>query len=303
MLTQPAHGALTGTAPNLTYTPATDYTGADSFTFKVNDGANDSPAATVTLNVAQSQTWTNIASGTWSTGTNWSGGTAPAAGGSSTGLLAFNTTPYSGASSNDLAGTFQLNRLNLGSALPALTISGNALSFALNSAILPQVNQNSANTVTVSNNITLAANTTLGGTGAGALTLSGILSGAGSLTKTTSGNLTLSGVNTYSGGTTVNSGTFTIANKNGFGTGPITLAAGTTFQQTTFEGNSSAGALPNALGSDGGGKVTLQIPFGGKDIWLSHRSRAPAAQPARRHPGADPDREQLLQWRHHPQEL
>ena len=212
MLTQPAHGVLSGTAPNVTYTPATDYTGADSFTFKVNDGVNDSPAATVTLNVAQWQTWTNIAAGAWSTGTSWSGGTAPAAGGSSNGMLVFNTTPYSGASTNDLAGTFQLNRLNLGSALPALTISGNALSFALNSATLPQVNHNSANTVTLSNNMTLAAGTTIGGTGAGTLTLSGILSGAGSLAKTTSGDLTLSGANTYSGGTTVSSGTITLGN-------------------------------------------------------------------------------------------
>ena len=34
-LTNPAHGTLTGTAPSLTYTPSTGYTGSDSFTFKV----------------------------------------------------------------------------------------------------------------------------------------------------------------------------------------------------------------------------------------------------------------------------
>ena len=37
----PAHGTLSGTAPNLTYTPAADYHGADSFTFTVNDGSVD----------------------------------------------------------------------------------------------------------------------------------------------------------------------------------------------------------------------------------------------------------------------
>ena len=270
VLTQPAHGVLTGTAPTLTYTPATDFTGADSFSFKANDGVNDSTAATVTLNVVAWQTWTNLAAGTWSTGANWTGGVAPSAGGSSTGLLVFNASTYSGTSSNDLAGTFQLNRLNLGSALPALTVTGNALSFALNSATLPQVNLNSANAVTFSNNIVLAANTTLGGTGAGALTFSGILSGAGSLTKTFSGNLTLSGTNTYSGGTAVSGGTFTLGNKNGCGTGSVTLAAGTTFQQANFEGNSSSGALPNAIILSGSGNVIMNIPFGGgKDIWLS----------------------------------
>ena len=48
----PTHGTLSGTAPNLTYTPAAGYTGADSFDFRDNDGQLSSLAATVTLNVA-----------------------------------------------------------------------------------------------------------------------------------------------------------------------------------------------------------------------------------------------------------
>ena len=47
----PAHGTLTGTAPNLTYTSAAAYTGADSFTFKANDGTADSNVATVSITV------------------------------------------------------------------------------------------------------------------------------------------------------------------------------------------------------------------------------------------------------------
>jgi hypothetical protein len=47
----PAHGVLTGTVPNLTYSPATNYFGSDSFTFVANDGRADSPAATVSINV------------------------------------------------------------------------------------------------------------------------------------------------------------------------------------------------------------------------------------------------------------
>ncbi|MFC1672340.1 Ig-like domain-containing protein, partial [Planctomycetota bacterium] len=47
----PANGALSGTAPNVTYTPNADYNGADSFTFKANDGQADSNVATVTINV------------------------------------------------------------------------------------------------------------------------------------------------------------------------------------------------------------------------------------------------------------
>ena len=48
----PANGTLTGTAPSLTYTPRANFNGSDSFTFKVNDGLLDSPVVTVTINVA-----------------------------------------------------------------------------------------------------------------------------------------------------------------------------------------------------------------------------------------------------------
>ena len=51
VVTQPTHGALSGTAPNLTYTPAANYDGADSFTFKVNDGQADSNIATISITV------------------------------------------------------------------------------------------------------------------------------------------------------------------------------------------------------------------------------------------------------------
>ena len=51
VLTNPSHGTLSGTAPNLTYTPASDFNGSDSFTFKVNDGKLDSIAATVAITV------------------------------------------------------------------------------------------------------------------------------------------------------------------------------------------------------------------------------------------------------------
>jgi hypothetical protein len=49
--TGPAHGTLSGTAPSLAYTPAANYNGPDSFTFRVNDGALTSPTATVSITV------------------------------------------------------------------------------------------------------------------------------------------------------------------------------------------------------------------------------------------------------------
>jgi concanavalin A-like lectin/glucanase superfamily protein/Big-like domain-containing protein/K319-like protein len=51
VVTGPVHGTLSGTAPNLTYTPALNYNGSDSFTFKANDGKVDSNIATVSITV------------------------------------------------------------------------------------------------------------------------------------------------------------------------------------------------------------------------------------------------------------
>ncbi|MBI2870075.1 MAG: DNRLRE domain-containing protein [Candidatus Omnitrophica bacterium] len=51
VVTQPSHGTLTGTAPTFSYTPASNYTGPDTFTFKVNDGTVDSSTVIVTIEV------------------------------------------------------------------------------------------------------------------------------------------------------------------------------------------------------------------------------------------------------------
>jgi mono/diheme cytochrome c family protein len=51
VVSNPAHGNLSGTAPALTYTPDTGFNGSDSFTFKANDGTVDSNTATVSITV------------------------------------------------------------------------------------------------------------------------------------------------------------------------------------------------------------------------------------------------------------
>jgi cellulose biosynthesis protein BcsQ len=51
VISGPSHGALRGTGSHLTYTPESNYSGPDSFTFLVNDGAVDSNSATVAITV------------------------------------------------------------------------------------------------------------------------------------------------------------------------------------------------------------------------------------------------------------
>jgi len=51
VVSNPSHGSLSGTGPELMYTPNPDYNGNDSFTFIANDGELDSEPATIILSV------------------------------------------------------------------------------------------------------------------------------------------------------------------------------------------------------------------------------------------------------------
>ena len=246
ILTQPAHGTLTGTAPNLTYTPAANYNGSDSFTFLVNNGASNSTPATVSLSIWAGQpvsyTWAGATTGNWSTGANWTGSAAPAAAGQP--YYSLNFTPSGTYTvTQDLNNGFVLNQLNLGG---AVTVAGsNSIAFAANGTLLPQLNQTSANAVTLNTPLVLNAMTDCGGSGSGQVNLAGLVSGAGGLIKDNPGMLKLYGYNlsthtvvpnTYSGGTVINTGTVHLGTMDGSvsylcanpaGTGTITLNGGT----------------------------------------------------------------------------
>jgi len=61
IVTSPAHGSLSGTLPNVTYTPVANYSGSDSFTFQVNDGIANSNIATVSITVSPQSSSNNLA--------------------------------------------------------------------------------------------------------------------------------------------------------------------------------------------------------------------------------------------------
>lgn len=49
----PTKGSLSGSPPQVTYTPSSSFTGIDSFTFTVSDGTSTSTSATISIVVGQ----------------------------------------------------------------------------------------------------------------------------------------------------------------------------------------------------------------------------------------------------------
>lgn len=65
IVTPPTQGVLSGTAPNLTYTPNASAGVSDSFTFRANDGSADSAPATVSIDIKRPPTITSINNATF----------------------------------------------------------------------------------------------------------------------------------------------------------------------------------------------------------------------------------------------
>ena len=268
----PSHGSLSGTPPTVNYTPATNYIGADSFTFTANNGVSNSSPATITISVLAGSpvafNWTNTAAGLWSTAVNWTnslgGSVAPNTAGQPYYYLQFNAS--TNTATNDLNSGFALNQLNFAG---IATLAGNSITLTTNGPVLPQINQNSANAVVINSPLNLAATTTFGGTGGGNVTINSLISGAGSLVVNSPGNLNLMNItNTYSGGTIINAGTVTGPLGVGpmtpfFGTGLITFNPAATYvfnrhyltNSITLNGTSLSGG--NGFGSTLAGPMTL----------------------------------------------
>lgn len=218
----------------------------------------------LTWNALAQSSWTNSAGGNWSVADNWIGG-APPSGGSDTTVLNFTTAGAFG-SVNDLPGIFQLNQFAVSG--PTLSLSGNNVKLCGSN---PQLIQGGAGQLTIAMSVELATNTILGGSGGGNVTFAGLMTGSGGLTKTTSSTLTLGGIaavgiNSFSGGVSVGAGTLVLnTNRFNLGSGPITLAGGSTFYTLNFEGNGAGGAITNTFNLSGG-VVTV---WTSKDIWIT----------------------------------
>ncbi|NDC75455.1 tandem-95 repeat protein, partial [bacterium] len=243
IVTPPANGILSGTPPNLTYTPAPSFQGTDSFTFKANDGVADSAPATVTVTVRSitfiyTNSTSNSAPGTpWSDGTLWN---SIPVGGANTTLIFGNGTSLAASqtifANNNIVGNFALNRLNVTYAgpasgtAPAVTLAGNALEL-VNDGIIPptllfQTTGSVKPSITLNHNLVFTHDATL--TTATDALVGGVFSGAGGFTKTGGGILRYQGNSpAYAGNIGVNAGILQVGNNGGagnLGNGTITLS-------------------------------------------------------------------------------
>jgi hypothetical protein len=121
----PSHGVLTGTTPNLVYTPKTGYIGSDSFSFTATDGNAITPtgnAATVTISVAAPVSGIAVATSLTPT--------VVIAGASAT-TLAVNGSGFTSGSSvlwnGAVLSTAFVNSSQLTAAVPASNLSATAL--------------------------------------------------------------------------------------------------------------------------------------------------------------------------------
>ncbi len=244
VVTNPTHGTLSGTAPNLTYTPTASYTGPDSFTYSVTDGSTFSPAtisydggaASVVMEAPTSQTGTigTIAFQAYS---------APAATSQSV-TVTYNTAKtitLAGTDSNSAALTFAVVSApahgTLSGTAPNLTYTPTSSYFGLDSftfTVNDGVSSSTAGAVaitvnpppptptnpSVSVNYQTATTVTLAATGQGTITYAVLTQPTNGTLSGTAPNLTYTPTGSYVG---ADSFTYTATNAAGSSTGTVTI--------------------------------------------------------------------------------
>ena len=216
------------------------------------------------VGIANAQTWTNTASGTWSTGSNWDSDPAVPASDATTAVQFFATPgtviPAASAvvANQDIAAPMILNSLTVNGTgpgsgtAPSLTISGGAIQFAGTS---PALNVNAGYgtvgySVNLNSNLEFSADTAINFSGGGAfINLGGTTTFAGAGKVTFTGGLinrplSLLGVGTFTGDLVLNGSSSVLQlNKNTNILGPNTA---TTQSVTVASGSGVNLAYGNA---------------------------------------------------------
>ncbi|MEJ6644611.1 MAG: autotransporter-associated beta strand repeat-containing protein [Akkermansiaceae bacterium] len=208
---------------------ARDFTNPQIYKITAQDGSTkDYTVKAVPTAVPMHFTWTAKDGGNFADGTNWNNNlgavAGPGGGGNADTILNFNAPGRFTVTRGD-EGDFVLNQLNFtGSALTYIG-KGNLVFTKSRSSDLPYMNSQTRAEVTIKAPIRLDADLTIDGLELDdtRVFLPDVISGAGALIKNGPHTLYVSNpINTYSGGTIVNEGSLS-AQKQGLGTGPVTI--------------------------------------------------------------------------------
>ena len=201
--------------------------------------------------------YTNSATGNWDADASWTG-SKPAALGASDAAIVLNAAGTL-SSTNNLTGTFLLNRLEF--AAGAATLSGNALAFTNSGATGPQVVNNSGGLATIGNSVVLGSDTTV--STSNSVTMTSLLSGKGGLIKTGANTLTLSTSNhTYVGSTVVSAGTLLIQTANttpSIGSTNFVVQSGTTLRITGTANPYWSSPLSSVFNVQSNGTIAFEV--------------------------------------------
>ncbi len=266
VIDSPTKGTLSGTAPNLVYSPLPGASGIDHLTFIANDGSLNSEPATVTFSLIPESSgdikvWNGFTDTLWDTVGNWTPGVLP----DSNDAIVFNGDSLANLATS-LNGNRTVSRLVVLDPAGPVSVANNTLTLSGGIEMLSA----DAN-LTISSAVALSsAQEWSVGTGR-TLLASGSLSGASALTKTGPGTLRFSSAGTLSGGIVVNEGIVEISGGGWYGgnvggTGMLTVNQGATAINVNSHSFGSS-ENPNRDITVNGGTFLLQAETYADDVW------------------------------------
>ncbi len=234
-----SYGSMTGYDTNLISLNTNDFSTVPASTWYL---TNDNNAVYLAYDGSNpygdaNLVWKVPSNGVWSGAGNWVGGVAPTAGGDPTNVLSFGDNGTRYVSTNNLPGTFQLNKLVLAN-LSGITnvICGSNLAFTVNGATAPRVDyQMGGGTFIVSNGLTLGDGMFFGGAGGGTLVLASNVLGGQPLLKQGPGTLALAVSNQFANPvvvTNASAGVIRLDHAKALGNNSIVVSDGGTLRST-----------------------------------------------------------------------
>lgn len=248
----PSKGVLSGTAPDLTYTPNPGASGTDQFTFEVSDGAALSSPATVTLTLVPEtggnlKVWEGNTDSNWASGSNWLGGASPGA----SDAVIFDDRSVANLAT-DATGGFSVERLILTDPIGAVSIGGGTLTLGDGIEMLGAIED-----LAISAPISVGGDQAWAVGSGGTLTVSGDLSGSATLTKSGDGLLALNGTSPFTGAIVVGEGTMELSGGGWYqgyvgGASTVTVLEGATLVNVNAHSFGSSNLASRDLVLDGG---------------------------------------------------